>query len=116
VTVFDLWTYEQKFQLARSKGCTAFAVDTETETYRLCCAVKKKLLFFGWAGDRFVDQAKVRSVVCFLSRALLTHSFDMFSRAGAEYSRHRAPDSLGRRHADLGCLEKGVHCDRCRGK
>lgn len=114
MTVFDLWTYEQKFQLARSKGCTAFAVDTETETYRLCCAVKKKLLFFSWTGDRFVDQAKVGNIVCFCRS--LGSFIRNFSRTGVEYSRHGASDSLGRRHADLGCVEKGIHCDRCRGK
>ena len=68
IIVCDLRLQSNPYTLKRSSGCSCFALDVAGETYRLAVAVKKKLYFFTWNGDKFLDNSKVQitGFVCFV--------------------------------------------------
>lgn len=107
ISVCDLRLQSNPYTLKRSSGCSCFALDIAGETYRLAVAVKKKLYFFTWNGDKFLDNSKVCNclfsrlsfsllvfsfLICFLVSCLCVRSCG----AGVKYTGYSTANIMGR--------------------
>eukprot|EP01087_Luapelamoeba_hula_P018206 TRINITY_DN5848_c0_g1_i2.p1 TRINITY_DN5848_c0_g1~~TRINITY_DN5848_c0_g1_i2.p1 ORF type:complete len:877 (+),score=139.65 TRINITY_DN5848_c0_g1_i2:141-2771(+) len=67
VHVHVLGSYRQHSTLTKTKSGFHFVIDRERFPPRLCCAAKRKLIFYEWDGKQFVELREVpvvEAVVC----------------------------------------------------